>query len=109
MRWRQAFLFEVVAALRQLGMQACPVCRSTDTLSVSPYPTHITDAGPPPGTNSLVPWEEFPVDLTFAVRVECTTCGHLMLFNSQQYRRDDEKILELQAGDDLECQPRDNV
>ena len=33
-------------------------------------------------------------DLTFSVRVECGTCGHLMLFNAQRFRTGDEKIIE---------------
>jgi len=35
-------------------------------------------------------------DLTLAVRVECRTCGNLMLFNAQRFRTGDEKIM--QAG-----------
>ena len=31
--------------------------------------------------------------VTFAVRVECTTCGYLMLFNAEQQHRGDEMIL----------------
>jgi hypothetical protein len=33
-------------------------------------------------------------DLTFAVRVECRICGHLLLFNAQRFRTGDEKIME---------------
>ncbi len=33
--------------------------------------------------------------MTFAVRVECTTCGHLMLFNAQKYRTGNKKIMML--------------
>lgn len=109
MRWRQAFMFEVLVALRQLGMQACPVCRSTDTLSVSPFPTIISEAKASPGTDGLLSWEEPGIDVTFAVRVECTTCGYLMLFNSRQYRTAEEKILELQAGEEHESQPGDHA
>ena len=32
-------------------------------------------------------------DLTFAVRIECTACGYLMLFNAQRFRTADEKII----------------
>ena len=41
-------------------------------------------------------------DLTFAVRIECGTCGHVMLFNSQRYRTGDEKILMLGLAEDEE-------
>jgi Zn ribbon nucleic-acid-binding protein len=101
-------MFEIFAGLRQLGMQACPVCRSTDTLSVSPFPTFISEAQPSTGTDGLSAWREPGVDLTFAVRVECTTCGYLMLFNSQQYRTADEKILTLEACEEHESQPGDH-
>jgi Zn ribbon nucleic-acid-binding protein len=108
MRWRKAFMAEVSEALQQLGLQACPVCGSADSLSMGRFPALLVDAGfpaddddfPPPGDNR-------DGDLTFAVRVECTTCGHLMLFNSERYRTGDEKIMvrgraeeESQVGDD---------
>jgi hypothetical protein len=38
--------------------------------------------------------EEDRGDLTFSVRVECGTCGHLMLFSAQRFRTGDEKIIE---------------
>ena len=42
--------------------------------------------------------------MTFAVRVECITCGHLMLFNAQRYRTGDEKIMALGLSEDEESQ-----
>ena len=85
---------EVSEALQQLGLQACPVCGSADSLSMGRLPVLLVDAGfpredddfPPPG-------DSHDGDMTFAVRVECTTCGHLMLFNSERYRTGDEKIM----------------
>ena len=41
-------------------------------------------------------------DLTFAVRIECATCGHLMLFNAQRHRNGDAKILEREIAEDSE-------
>jgi len=41
-------------------------------------------------------------DLTFAVRIECATCGHLMLFNAQRHRNGDAKILEREIAEDTE-------
>jgi hypothetical protein len=107
MRWRQAFMFEVWEALYQLGMKACPVCHSTDALGVSPVPALIIDAELPPGPDGLPLGEEPGGDLTFAVRVECATCGHIMLFNAQKFRTADEKILEPGAGEEREGQPGD--
>jgi hypothetical protein len=108
MRWRKAFMAEVSEALQQLGLQACPVCGSADSLGMGRFPVLLVDAGFPPDD------DDFPVtgdnrdgDMTFAVRIECTTCGHVMLFNSERYRRGDEKIMvrghaeeESQVGDD---------
>lgn len=109
MRWRPEFMFEVWKALHQLGMEACPVCRSTDALGISPSPAIIVDAEPPPGPDDLATGEEPGGDLTFAVRVECATCGHLMLFNSEKYRTADEKILELEAGREHQSQAGDRA
>jgi hypothetical protein len=100
MRWRQAFMFEVFTALRQLGMEACPVCRSADALRVSPYPAILIKAKLPPGADGLPAWEEPGGDLTFAARIECATCGYMMLVNAEKYRTADEKILELQPGEE---------
>jgi len=100
MRWRQTFMTEVAAALQQLGLAACPVCGSTESLSMSRFPVLVIEAGFPPGEDDGLPGEDgFPWgeddrgDMTFAVRVECATCGHLMLFNAERYRTGDEKIM----------------
>jgi hypothetical protein len=98
MRWRQAFIFEVFQALRQLGLRACPVCCSAGALSASPFPAIIIKPEFP-GAGGLHAWEGPGGDPTFAVRVECATCGYLMLFNSEKYRAAGEKILELEAGE----------
>lgn len=99
MRWRQAFMSEVFQAVRQLGLQACPVCRSAGALSVGPFPAIIIRTEFPPGADGLPAWDEPGGDLTLAVRVECATCGYLMLFNSERFRSAGEKILELEAGE----------
>jgi hypothetical protein len=99
---------EVSGALQQLGLQACPVCCSADSLSIGRFPVLLVDVGFPPDDDDFpLPGDNRQGDMTFAVRIECTTCGHLMLFNSERYRRGDEKILvrgqaeeETQVGDD---------
>ena len=53
----------------------------------------------PPEEDALPLGEYQEGDLTFAVRIECATCGHLMLFNAQRYRDGDTKILEREIGD----------
>lgn len=94
MRWRQSFTAEVAETLQHLGLKACPVCGSAESLTIGPFPTLLVDGNLPPDTDNLSPEEQRSGDLTFAVRVECTTCGHLMLFNAQSYRTGDEKIME---------------
>jgi hypothetical protein len=93
MRWRQTFMAEVSASLQQLGLRACPVCGSAESLSMGRCPVLLVDAGFPADEDDFPLREDRDGDLTFAVRVECTTCGHLMLFNSERYRTGDEKIM----------------
>jgi hypothetical protein len=83
---------EVSGTLQLLGLKACPVCGSSEPLHMSCFPVLLVD-GRFPVTDAL-PLGELPDgDLTFAVRLECLTCGHLMLFNAERYRTGDEKIL----------------
>jgi DNA-directed RNA polymerase subunit RPC12/RpoP len=90
---------EVFESLLRLGLKACPVCGSEESLGMSPFPAILVDGEFPLDSDAL-PEEEG--DLTFAVRIECTTCGHLMLFNAQRYRTGDEKILEREIAEDIE-------
>ena len=69
------------------------MCGSQESLDMSPFPVFLAD-----GRSPAEPGD----DLTFAVRVECGTCGHVMLFNSQRYRTGDEKILMLKLTEDEE-------
>jgi hypothetical protein len=73
--------------------RGCPVCGSAESLNMSPVPVVMFDGGFPSGAKALNSGEERG-DLTFSVRVECGTCGHLMLFNAQRFRTGDEKIIE---------------
>jgi len=95
MRWRQTFMAEVFGALRQLGLRACPVCGSAEPLSMSPFPVILVDGDFAAEADADFPDGEHG-DLTLAIRVECRTCGNLLLFNAQQFRTGDEKIM--QAG-----------
>ena len=92
MQWRPAFMAEVSGTLQQLGLKTCPVCSSSEPLHMSCFPVLLVDGRFPP--SDALPVGELPDgDLTFAVRLECLTCGHLMLFNAERYRTGDEKIL----------------
>ena len=93
MRWRQSFIAEVSQALQQLGLRACPVCGSADALGIGRFPAFWLEGGPPLDGDDLSLAEDDDYHLTFAVRIECTACGHLMLFNAQRYRTGDEPIL----------------
>jgi hypothetical protein len=102
MRWRRTFVAEVFDTLQQLGLKACPVCGSPESLDISPFPVVLVDGRFPPGPGPLPYGDRCEGDLTFAVRVECGTCGHVMLFNAQKYRTGDEKILMLGPTEDEE-------
>ena len=93
MRWRQSFIFEVSQALQQLGLRACLTCGSADALGIGHFPVFLLEGGPPPAGDDLPLGEDHDYDLTPAVRIECTACGHLMLFNALKYRTGDEPIL----------------
>jgi hypothetical protein len=93
MRWRQSFIAEVSQALQQLGLRACPICGSADALGIGRFPAFLLEGGPPPDGDGLPLGEDHDYDLTFVVRIECTACGHLMLFNASKYRTGDEPIL----------------
>ena len=99
MRWHEAFMTEVARALHQLGMTECPVCGSTRSLAMSPFPVLLADAGFADAEDP-----RSGGDLTFAVRVECTICGHLLLFNAQKYRTGDEKIIVWELADEQQHQ-----
>ena len=93
MRWRQTFMTEVMGSLQRLGLRACPVCGSAESLTMGRSPVFLVDGEGPPDDDAPARPELNDGELTFAVRVECSTCGHLMLFNALRYRTADEKIL----------------
>ena len=84
---------EVSETLQRLGLRACPVCGSVESLDMSEFPVFLADGRFP---------AEPGADLTFAVQIECGTCGHVMLFNALRYRTGDEKILMLELTEDEE-------
>ena len=88
------------AGTPDLGLKTCPVCDLADSLSVSHLPTLLVDGGSPLCINDDSLAEERDCDLTFALRLECTTCGYLMLFNAERYRSADEKIIVLEGVED---------
>jgi hypothetical protein len=93
MQWCQSFIAEVSQALQQLGMRTCPICGSADALGIGRFPTFLVEGAPPPNRGDLPVGEDHDTDVTLAVRIECTVCGYLMLFNAEKYRSEDERIL----------------
>src|SRR5215469_890672 len=103
MRWRQSFMVEVAQSLQLLGLKTCPVCGLADSLSASYLPVLLVDGGSCIDDHS--PAEKRDGDLTFALRIECTACGYLMLFNAERFRTADDKIIVpegLETGGQLE-------
>jgi hypothetical protein len=95
-RWRKTFLAEVVERLGNLGFKGCPVCdASTDSMVVHRLPVLLVCGEFPPtmgGRPLAIPLAEDPDrQMDFAIRIECRLCGHIMLFNAEQYRHGDER------------------
>ncbi|MFI6625851.1 hypothetical protein [Streptomyces sp. NPDC050528] len=88
-RWRKKFLTEVTEKLVQLGLKSCPVCNS-DTLGAKSWPV-MAEIGGLHSAKDMQSDEE--QNVLFLVGVECSSCGHLMLFNSERFRTGDEGTL----------------
>jgi hypothetical protein len=98
-------MVEVAQSLQLLGLKACPVCGLGDSLCASHLPVLLVDGGFPPCIDDHPLAEERNGDLTFALRIECTACGYLMLFNAERFRTADDKIIVpegLETGGQLE-------
>ncbi len=103
-RWRQAFMVEVVEMLQRLGVKACPVCGSDadDALAIGRRPVLLVDGEFPPPVGGLPLASDPDRHVTFAVQIECTTCGYLMLFNAERYRTGEEPVLVVGETDEDE-------
>jgi hypothetical protein len=96
-------MVEVTQSLQQLGMKSCPVCGSADSLGIGRRPVLLLEGEFPPrlGNVSLVPLEADPDrQVKFAVQIECSMCGYIMLFNAERYRTGDEQIMLVGAVDE---------
>jgi hypothetical protein len=103
-RWCDTFITEVAQTLVQLGVRACPACAAAKSLTISPFPVLLVDAGFPSCADSGPAGLIDDGDVTFAVRLDCATCGHLLLFNAQKYRSGDEKIMVVELTEEQERQ-----
>jgi hypothetical protein len=101
MRWRKQFMVEVVGALQNLGVKTCPICGSAE-LGIGRRPVLLVDGEFPPKAGGRPLEADRDRRLTFAVQIECVTCGYLMLFNSERYRTGDEEIMVVGLTDEEE-------
>ena len=107
MRWHRSFLAVVGQRLRQLGVQACPVCGRADSLRVSPFPVLVTDAGPVPGAAARGWAQEHLGGITVAVQAACAACGHWMLFNSLRFRTGQDRITLFEVDEEEQGHPEE--
>jgi hypothetical protein len=94
---------EVGARLGNLGVKGCPVCdASIDSLVVDRLPALLVRGEFPPTVSGRALAEDPDRQMDFAIRVECTTCGHIMLFNAERYRSGNEQTLVVGLTDEQE-------
>lgn len=104
MRWRKTFLAEITEKVSQLGLTSCPVCRS-ETLFVNRWPVMMEIGALHNGKNE----GDEEHNILFMVGIECSVCGHVMLFNSERFRSGDTKVLVrgLTEAEEDEAEERD--
>jgi hypothetical protein len=86
MRFREQAVEQITAHLQQLGLARCPVC-SGETLGVDRRPVWMYVGGVPEAKDSTT-------NIVYLLRVLCQVCGHVMLFDSEQYAKGDDPIFE---------------
>ena len=82
--------------LQQLGLECCPVCNSTQ-LEVDRRPAIVQLGAIEPLGQASSP----DADIVYALRVVCTLCGHMLLFDSEQHHHGDEPVL-IEGPDELD-------
>jgi hypothetical protein len=97
-RWRTTFLDETFKHLGLLGLESCPVCH-TSSWSMAKWPSFGFSGDLLPSIDGTPTGPM--VDLF--VRVDCTTCSYVMLFDSERFRTDDEKILAVNMTEEEEA------
>ena len=95
--WRQDFLAEVTAQLVHLGLSSCVVCGGEE-MRVQARPRVVRVGGTGKRGFMQPPDPEESFDHLIAVR--CSLCGHVLLFDCEQYRRDGEEVLVRGTGED---------
>lgn len=96
-RFRKKIRREISDRIVAFGLTECPVCNGT-TLSVSPYPVMVSYGGIHYEKGD--PRHDAEANVNYMLKVECSICGYVMLFNSEQHRGPDEKTLVAAGFDD---------
>lgn len=91
MKWARPVLEEMTTRIAQMGLDHCSVC-GTGTLGVLERPI-VANMGGIPGGKS----EDSGTNILFWIGVECSVCGHVMLFESQQHISGSTPALEPEA------------
>jgi hypothetical protein len=103
-RWRKSFLKEFSQGSQQLGVGACPVCGSSESLAMGRQPVLLAEGEYPPRVGGMPMEADRDRQMTFAIKVECLSCGYLMLFNAQRYRGGNEQTIVLGLTEEQERQ-----
>jgi hypothetical protein len=85
-------MIEAVQSIQQLGIKACLACGSVDGLGIDPRPVPIVDGEYPISVGGVPLEADRDRWLTYAVQLECTTCGLPHAFQlraASQWRRED--------------------
>jgi hypothetical protein len=80
-RWARAALAEMQERVIQMGLRECPVC-GTDALGILPLPTIVTIGA----TKEAMEKGDKNGNVLFLLHIECETCGHVLLFNSERLK-----------------------
>ncbi|HEX4436677.1 MAG TPA: hypothetical protein VH061_07765 [Solirubrobacteraceae bacterium] len=80
MHWDDPVFADITDTLNKLGLSVCHVCGSETGLHADKRPVvlHVGGLGPPAPKD---PQET----VLYMVRVECTSCGHSQMFNSERF------------------------
>jgi ssDNA-binding Zn-finger/Zn-ribbon topoisomerase 1 len=107
MRFRRRVLKEIAGHIRRLGLSRCPVCGGESSLAASRLPAIINCGGWPHERDD--PRHDPDAYVWFAVKVECDSCGHMLLFNSERFRHGDEPVFVVGFREhEDEVDPRDD-
>jgi hypothetical protein len=91
MRFRKTALDEITARIAQLGLSRCPVCSATESMVADRRPVVIPLGG--------APWMpdgqrgEPEVNILFLILLKCRLCGHVLLFDSEEFEGADARAL----------------